>query len=171
MQAGGGGCNGTCMAGKDSLIIGGVLRIGGAFGRNIGRQRHQPAARQTGVEIRAGQVEVQLQIGVGFGNDGCHQIIREPDIFADRHFAQGFGQRAPALRHRIKQSDLYFGHRIAAPAGAKQPRRDHAGVVQNQPVTGAKDIHQIIDMAITDCIPLRQQQPRRCARVGGPGGD
>ena len=64
MQAGSGGGNGACVAGKDGLVIRGILRIGGAFCGDIGRQRHQTGARQRRVEIGAGQIELQVQIGV-----------------------------------------------------------------------------------------------------------
>ena len=171
MQAGRGGGNGPGMTGKDGLVIGLILRVGRTFGGDIGRQRHQSGFCQGCVEIIAREVKFQMQVGFRFCQNLRRQLIRKNDHLAHHHFAQRLGKRPPARCQWLQQGDFHLCHHLTPPAMAKQPRRDHAGVVQDQPITGAKDVNQIRHMSVGDRWALRHQQPRRCARNRWPRGD
>ncbi len=176
MQRGGGGGDGTGMAGEDGLEIVAVLRVWGAQRRDIGRQRHVARLCQRRVERRPLKVEDQRRLPVRDLRHARRQPPGKGDLLPLFQLPQGFDQRRPAaLRARFGQRDLDLRHRLAlwrhAAARPLKAGRDHAGVVQDQPVAGAEQVHEIAHMQVAHPVPLGQQQPRGAARAHGPGGD
>ena len=174
MQGRGRGGDGTGVAGKQRLVVAAVLCIRRAKRCDIGWQGHRACAVQRQVKGGTGQVELQQNRIFVAPRHRCGKTGGKADHIARRQFAQRFGQGAPAtVRNRVQQGDLDPRGGVAlcglAGPGTGQPRRDDAGVVEHQPVTGAQERRQVTDPLVDNGVALRHQQPRRTARGGGAG--
>ena len=173
VERGGRGRHSPGMACENRLIIRGIGGIGGAFGRDIGWQRHQARPFQRRVKVFPGQVEDKAQVRFALFGHHSGKIRRKNDFLAGHHLAQRLGQGAPAaLCGRFHQGHFDAGFHITLPghaaACAQKAGRDHFGVVQHQKVAWAEHRHQIAHVQIANLVAGRQQQPGCGARAGGP---
>mmetsp|Transcript_18096 Transcript_18096/g.27983 ORF Transcript_18096/g.27983 Transcript_18096/m.27983 type:complete len:908 (-) Transcript_18096:1716-4439(-) len=169
MQRCGRGGNSTAVLGPNRLIIRLVLRIGGPFRRNIGRQWHRPRLGQCRIKVIATQIEFQVPLTIRDALQGRAERIRKHNNFADLQLFQRLDQRRPtAIRTRFQQGGLDPGARrpLATVAGpvAKQPRRDHPRVIQHQQIAGAQPVRQIRHDLVMKRVPICHQQA--CRRAG-----
>lgn len=143
--------------------------------RDIGRQGHRPDLVQCRVKGIALGIKGQTQPAIGDLDHRCRKLITKADDLTFAQFAKGFGKRVPSTGGRFQQCDLDPGNRIAlwrhAGPGACQPCRNDLGVIEHQQIARLQDLGQITDMAVTNLLPLGQQQSRRTARSGRTRGD
>ena len=177
VQRGGGGGDRACVSCPDSLVVGLILCIGGAFGGNIGRQRHGTCGIERRIEIIARQVEAQIGQPVAHPLKRGAQAVGEHDLFAGFELFHRFDERRPDARIclRLQQGRFYLGGNGAlgavAVAQPRQARGDHPRVIQHQTVTRAQPVRQVRHMRVMDVRALRHHQARRGARLCGAHGD
>ena len=153
----------SAMFGPNGLIVALILRIGGAFGRNIGRQRHLTADIQCRIQLCALGRKIEQSFAIGFLNAPRRQAGCKLDLFADSQFAQGLYQSFPSpagLRLQKRDFNLCLNpalRRLPRPC-PKQTRRDHLGIVQNQAVSWPKIAAEITHMRIFDLPGLAHQE-------------
>ncbi len=164
------------MAREDGLVVVAVLCVRRAERGDVGRQRHVAGRRQRGVEIGARPVERKLGLPLGDALDTGGKAAPEDDLLALLQLSQRLDQRRPAAAgQRLGQRHLDLRHRFALRrlpgAVPRKPRRDHAGIVQHQPVPRPQQVDQIAHMQVADRVALGEEEPRRRARPRGPRGD
>jgi hypothetical protein len=113
------------MAGKDGLVIGAILVIGGALRGDIGRQGHHPGLGQCGVEI---VIPSDRRPGSGrFPILLPRWPIRRRKIRITSPtctLRKGFASARQPSGVGLQKRDLDLGHRLAALAGAEKPGRE-----------------------------------------------
>ena len=102
-------------------------------------------------------------------------LLAEADDVARRELLAGPAkarQREPSSRSVSVAS--IFGVRAAADAAARQPRRDHLGVVDHQRIAGIEQVRQVAHALVRKlrrAARPHHQQPRRIARRNRPQRD
>ena len=175
------------MLGKDGLVVFQILIVLGPLGRDIGGQGHDPDLADGVVQHRAYQIEAQgdeavLALGGDLGIDlaqkaGVVLLAPETHAVADLQPLARLHEGAPHIgRVAVVQGGLdRHGQKLALGSGAvahaRQPGRDHAGVVEHQGVARLQEIRQVADDPVLKICAFHDQQARRVARVGGAQGD
>ena len=97
MERGCGRRHGTGAAGEYGLVIGPVVRIGGAAAGNIGRQGHIARSLNRGIERVAGLIEAQFNLTLVAGGNFGGQPLRKLHPVAQFQPFGGAGERAPMV--------------------------------------------------------------------------
>ena len=179
MQARGRRRDRAFVAREQGLVVGAVLLVGLALERDIRRQRHVAALGDGLVQHRPVEGKRQrhlaalalaLDRGVELAEEADLALLAEADDVAGASFFAGrtkARQREPSSRSVKRRLDLRLG--VAADAPARQPRRDHARVVDHQRIAGIEQVRQIAHAAVVElrrAARPHHQEPRRVARHG-----
>ena len=124
----------TLGAGKHRLVIGAVARITAGRTFDIGRQRHRAVAGERLAECLSFELEVQgcVTLRMLLGDIGG-EILREDDPVTDPQPARAFGKGTP---HAICEIAMQGQFNRPGAAAAREPCRDHLGVVEDEKITG-----------------------------------
>ena len=161
MQARGGGSHRTNLASKHGLVALGIIRTG--FALDIRRQRHPPGVLQPILQ-RLPNVETQtpetglialqhLRLTAGIE---CN-FAADPRRFADPQLRTRFIVRQQPLDQEFDTS--------TAGLVAKQTRRNHPGVVENQQVARAQQQGQITHLLVGKRAAIRRHQQQATGRA------
>ena len=164
------------MGGEHGLIVGGVARVGGALGRDIGRQRRIAELRDGLIEARPVKCKRQrdlavlalmLDLRIEMTEQANPALIAEADDVTGRELFGRLDQRLPARTIEPldqRRLDLRLG--LAADAPARELRRDHPGIVDHQLIAGLEPLRQLGDDSIApDAVGRHHQQPRGIAWI------
>ena len=155
------GCDRALLGGEHRLVILGILRIGRAACRDIGRQRHPTGALEQQLDrlvARKLQREAAIRAAIMRGRGNA---IPEIDRIAVAQPSRVADEGAPAAR------SLALVQGRADPritARALKLRRDDARIVEHQQIAWPQRRGQVADAAIVRGVAVEHEQARRIAR-------
>jgi len=161
---------------EHGLVVGRILLVGCAFRGDIGWQWWLAEIGNRLIEHRAMKRERQrdlavdalgFDLGIEMAEQAYLALIAEAHLVARRQFFGRLDQRLPARAvEPFDQRRLDLGFGLTADAAARELRRYHLGVVDDELVSGLEPLRQIADNLITQhALALHHQHPRGIART------
>ena len=168
VQRGGGGGDGAGFAGEHRLVIEVVLRIGGAAGGDVGRDRRLAGALQQGLDGLVAEEGKGNAAVVVLGLDLGRDLFGEDDGVAEVEATGVAGEGMPGAAPRaLVEGDADPG---LAPPSFELGGND-AGIVEDQDIAGAQQRRQVADRRVGSRAAGLHEQAGGVARCGGPQRD
>jgi hypothetical protein len=165
VEAGGGGGDGSALAGVDGLV---AVAIGGGIGAGNIRRKRDVADRFHACEevVHRGETDVALaKLAAGDDLGLEFVVVAEEKMLADSDFAAWTDKAFPIIRfalhlsceqdfntaaEEVARGRILGAERLGLKAGAasKEASGKYAGVVEYQQITGVEEVGKILKLAV-----------------------